>query len=249
MHQLKPFLDWAKSVLEAAEGGKPYIASSTMSFQTGTEPKWGTDGPRGIFTHDLFEPGDDGLHTIVSKTVQSEMDAQLKEADHFADHTVRLIRELEQYEHWVKTPLTDAEMIGMHQSLHDALFQLADENELQDDVERWRDDSKILADKVLLAVAYVLSWQPYGVTMQFVWGLAKPWYVRLSETIAEQLDNEDMDALWPSLNCLRNRVLHFDSLLYGFLEGAGAFDNDEDVDISKSDLDAIKMFSPSKKED
>lgn len=249
MQPLKPFLEWAKSVLDAADGGQPYILGNNMKFDTAATPVWeANSGSMGVFTPETFEPGDDGLKNIISVTVESEMDAPPSEASIFARSTLKLIRELEQYEHWVKTPLTPTELMGMHQALHETLFSLAKDNNLEDDVERWSEESRVLADKVLLAVAYVLSWQSYGVTMQFVWGLAKPWYVRLSEAIAEQLDNDEMDSIWPALKCLRNRVLHFDSLLYGFLEGAGAFDADEEVEVSKNDLDAIRMFTPNKKD-
>lgn len=250
MQQLKPFLEWAKSVLDAADGGQPYILNNGIKFETASTPVWeANNGQMGVFTPETFEPGDEGLKNIVAITVESEMDAPHSEAIIFARNTLKLVRELEQYEHWIKKPLTPVELMGMHNALHEALFALAKENNLEDDVERWTEEYRVLADKVLLAVAYVLSWQAYGVTMQFVWGLAKPWYVRLSEAIAEQLDNEEMDSIWPALKCLRNRVLHFDSLLYGYLEGAGAFDDDEDVEVSKNDLDAIRMFTPSKKEE
>lgn len=250
MQQLKPFLDWAKSVLDAADSGQPYMLNTAMKFETASTPVWdSSNGQLGVFTPEAFEPGDDGLKAIIASTVESEMDAPPVEASIFARNTLKLVRELEQYEHWVKKPLTPTELIGMHNALHEALFSLAKDNNLEDDVERWSEEKRVLADKVLLAVAYVLSWQSYGVTMQFVWGLAKPWYVRLSETIAEQLDNEEMDSIWPALKCLRNRVLHFDSLLYGYLEGAGAFDQDEDMEVSQNDLDAIRMFTPGKKEE
>ena len=249
MQHLKPFLDWAKSVLDAADGGQPYIPTSVMKFETASTPVWtNQSGSLGIFSPGGFEPGDVGLVDIIASTVEAEMDAPKKEARLFAVNTLKLIRELEQYEHWVQKPLNYNELIGMSDSLHEVLFSLAQENNLEDDVERWSEERKVLADKVLLAVAYVLSWQSYGVTMQFIWGLAKPWYIRLSETIAEQLDNEEMESLWSALKCLRNRVLHFDSLLYGYLEGAGAFDPDEDVEVSQNDLDAIRMFTPGKKD-
>lgn len=252
MSPLQPFVEWARSVLAAANGGDPYVApaATQLRFNTSTSPTWqATDGPRGPFTPGSMEPSDHGLQDLVSMVVELEMDAPRAEAALFAKKLVHLIHELEAYEHWVTSALSPSELVGMHAVLHDVLFELAKRNRGAIDVERWTQEDRALMDKLLLAVAYVLSWQPYGYSVQFVWTLAKPWFTRLSEVIGIHQDNEELRTVWPALNCIRSRVHHFDALLYGYLEGAGSLEDNEDISVSKENMEAVRMFSPLQKRD
>lgn len=249
MSPLQPFVNWAKAVLDAANGGDPYEppASSQLRFETTTQPTWTTsNSASGPFSPQTLEPTDRGLQDLICGIVEMEMDAPHSEALIFSKNLVRLIHELEVFEHWVKSPLEPTEILGMHTVMHDVLFELAKRNKGATDVERWEESDRALVDKVLLAVAYVLSWQPYGTAMHFVWTMAKPWFSRLSEVIAVHLENEELGAMWPPLECLKNRVHHFDALLYGYLEGAGSLDPHEDISVSQDDMDAVRMFSPQK---
>jgi hypothetical protein len=247
MSPLQPFVEWARAVLTAANGGASYVApaSAQMHFSTFTTPPWQTEeGPCGQFTPGFIEPSDHGLQELVSMVVELEMDAPRTEAMLFSKKIVRLVHDLEAYEHWVTSALAPSELIGMHLVLHDVLFELSKKNQGAIDLEQWNPEDRALVDKVLLAVAYVLSWQPYGYAVQFVWTLAKPWYTRLSEVIGIHLDNDELRTVWPALDCIRSRVHHFDALLYGYLEGAGTFNDNEDISISEENMEAVRMFSP-----
>lgn len=242
MSPLQPFVDWAHAVLDAADGGT-YIppAGTTLQFQTTLQPARSSNGDS-LFQPAHFEPGDVGLLDLIATTVETEMDASTIEATIFAKSTLAIIRELESFEHWVEEPLNPEELFGMHTVLHNVLDRLAQNNERMQDVEKWpHDDDRVMVDKLLLAVAYVLSWQPYGNAMQFVWALAKPWYVRLSEVVSVHMENDDLAHLFKSLQCLKDRVLHFDNLLYGYLEGAGSLEVNEDMDAD-DDVDAVEMY-------
>ena len=242
MSPLQPFVDWANSVLNAANGGT-YIPpqGATLQFQTTLQPTWNSR-TGAVFQPGTFEPTDQGLSELIATTVESEMDASVIEASIFSKTILSVIRELETYEHWVVEPLTPSELIGMHIVLHNVLTGLASENSMNTDVERWDSvENRLVVDKLLLAVAYVLAWQPYGTAMQFVWALAKPWYVRLSEVVSIHLENEELHHLFNSLQCLKDRVHHFDNLLYSYLEGNGSMEVNEDMDAD-DDVDAIEMY-------
>lgn len=242
MSVLKPFVDWANSVLDSADGGT-YIppAGSLMSFQTTLQPLWHTHD------NDLFAPGhylpsDMGLEDLIAEQVESEMEANVVEARIFARQIRDLIHELESFENWIEQPLQPNEMLGLHSVLHTVLGELAEKNNFEMDVEKWENEKDRLdADRLLLAVAYVLAWQPYSIAVQFVWGLAKPWYVRLSEVIGEQIDNAELSYLAKPLTCLRERVQHFDALLFSFLEGTGSFESEEEICVD-DDVDATTMY-------
>lgn len=242
MSPLQPFVDWAKSVLDAADGGT-YIPpdGATLQFQTTLSPVW-TGNNGAAFHPGTFEPTENGLVELIASAVENEMDATVIEGSIFAKSMVEVIYELQSYEHWVVAPLTPSEMIGMHIVLHNVLTSIAQRNGMVADVERWTNSGdKVIIDKLLLAVAYVLAWQPYGHAMQFVWGLAKPWYVRLSEVVSLHLDNDDLAHLYKSLLCLKDRVHHFDNLLYGYLEGGASLEKHEDMDAD-DDVDAVEMY-------
>ena len=242
MSPLQPFVDWANSVLDAADGGT-YIPpeGATLQFQTTLQPVWDTR-QGSVFQPASFEPTDAGLVELIASTVENEMDATTIEASIFARTTVSVIRELETYEHWIVEPLTPSELIGMHVVLHNVLTQVAQRSGMDKDVERWTsEEDKVMVDKLLLAVAYVLAWQPYGQAMQFVWSLAKPWYIRLSEVVGIHLDNMELLHLSKSLMCLKDRVHHFDNLLYGYLEGTASLEVNEDMDAD-DDVDAVEMY-------
>ncbi len=242
MSPLQPFVDWANSVLDAADGGT-YIPpeGATLQFQTTLQPVW-SSRQGAAFQPATFEPTDTGLVELIASTVENEMDASVIEASIFAKTTVDVIRELETYEHWIVEPLTPSELIGMHVVLHNVLTQLAQRNGMEADVEAWKNnDDKVVVDKLLLAVAYVLAWQHYGQAMQFVWSLAKPWYIRLSEVVGVHLDNMELFHLSKSLLCLKDRVHHFDNLLYGYLEGTASLEINEDMDAD-DDVDAVEMY-------
>lgn len=242
MSPLQPFVDWAKSVLDAADGGT-YIPpeGATLQFQTTLQPAWSTR-QGAMFQPGTFEPTDNGLVELVASAVENEMDASVIEASIFARSMVDIIRELETYEHWILEPLTPSKLIGMHIVLHNVLTQIAQRNEMVTDVERWENiNDKVIVDKLLLAVAYVLAWQHYGHAMQFVWALAKPWYIRLSEVVSLHIDNAELFHLSKSLLCLKDRVHHFDNLLYGYLEGTASLEINEDMDAD-DDVDAVEMY-------
>lgn len=242
MSPLQPFVDWANSVLDAADGGT-YIPpeGATLQFQTTLQPVWSTR-QGATFQPASFEPTDSGLIELIASTVENEMDASVIEASIFAKTTVDVIRELETYEHWIVEPLTPSELIGMHVVLHNVLTQLAQRNSMEADIESWANkEDTVVVDKLLLAVAYVLAWQPYGQAMQFVWSLAKPWYIRLSEVVGVHLDNMELLHLSKSLMCLKDRVHHFDNLLYGYLEGTASLEINEDMDAD-DDVDAVEMY-------
>ena len=158
MSPLQPFVDWANSVLDAADGGT-YIPpeGATLQFQTTLQPVW-SSRQGAAFQPATFEPTDTGLVELIASTVENEMDASVIEASIFAKTTVDVIRELETYEHWIVEPLTPSELIGMHVVLHNVLTQLAQRNGMEADVEAWKNnDDKVVVDKLLLAVAYVLA--------------------------------------------------------------------------------------------
>lgn len=242
MSPLQPFVDWAHAVLDAADGGT-YIppVGTTLQFQTTLQPSRASS-MEALFQPAHFEPGDTGLLELIAITVETEMDASAIEATIFAKATLAVIRELESFEHWVEEPLTAEELFGMHTVLHNVLARLADNNDRIQDVEKWPNDAdRVMVDKLLLAVAYVLSWQSYGTAMQFVWALAKPWYTRLSEVVRIHMDNDDLSHLYKSLVCLKDRVQHFDDLLYGYMEGVGSLEINEDMDAD-DDVDAVEMY-------
>lgn len=239
---LKPFVDWAQSVLESADGGQ-YIppSGSVSNFQTTIQPNYSEEENQ-LFVPGIFEPSDLGLKDLISTTVEVEMDASVIEASIFADGAVRVIRELEQFEHWITEPLKVSELAGMHIVLHEVLEKLASQNEHTPDVLTWENQDDVeTVDKLLLATAYVLAWQPYGVAMQFTWSLAKPWFTRLSEVVTIQLDNMEMHHVHGSLQCLKDRVHHFDNLMYSYLEGNGSLEDNEDINAD-DDVDAVQMY-------
>jgi len=242
---LKPFVDWANAVLNAANGGA-YVppAGTTINFQTTIQPVWGRRSG-GMFQPGAFEPTDQGFIELIATTVEQEMDASVVEASIFANTILGAVREMEQFEHWIVDPLNPSELIGMHHVLHEVLFNLAKNNDMTTDVERWREEDCLIADKILLATAYILAWQSYGVAMQFVWGLAKPWYVRLSEVVSIYMEHEDFYHVSKSLLCLKDRVHHFDNLLYSYLEGNASLEINEDMDAD-DDIDAVRMYHDKK---
>ncbi len=245
---IQPFVEWASAVLHAVESGGEYVPpkQTLQRFNTVVQPVGAPSKEMdAIFQPAAIEISDKGLSTMIRNIVQAELDASEMEADLFSQSSLKVIRELETYENWVKEPLTAQELQDLHAVLHVVLHQLASQNNEGFDVSRWPSENDILAaDKLFLAVAYVLAWQPYGAAMQFVWSLAKPWYSHLSEVVSEYLERDELFLLHSSLNCLRDRVYHFDNLMYGFMEGGGSMEVHEDISVDDhGDVDAIAMYN------
>ena len=63
----------------------------------------------------------------------------------------------------------------------------------------------------------------------------------MSEVVGLHLDNMVLFHLSKSLLCLKDRVHHFDNLLYGYLEGTASLEINEDMDAA-DDVDAVELY-------
>lgn len=225
-----PLLIWADRILAGAEQGPP------LRFETLAESQE-APAPYTAMSPDPYGPGDDGLRQLLLRSLTEEVGVDRLDAEGYIARLRPTFQELEAQEHWVTAPLSDEELEQLHVSLHRVLDRLAQEAPelVRADIARWPEDLAVQADRALLAVGYLLAWQPFSPAMHFLWASNKGALSRLGELTAATLDNPDLDTLHPAFVCLQQRVHHFDSLLYGVLEFVadnriGESDDEEDLD-------------------
>lgn len=239
LSKIKPIEDWANNIINNAHDGDglEYDVNDINKFNTIIEPVRNADSQAsyGYFTPELYDPSADGFNKIIIYTLENEMDAEYNDALKFASKLTQYTKELEQVENWVRQPLSYQELKSLHKVIHDVIYELAKDNNTNEDIESWREDDRNLADRIFLALTYMLAWQKYSTCVMFIWTLARPVYYRLSETVAMALDDYDLRMLHSALKCVKQRVHHFDGLLYGFYEGVGNL-SDEDDDIRLDDM-------------
>lgn len=245
---IRPVFEWADAILSSLPTGSDDSHDQTevafrppknlMNYSDGEGDSAKTpdemDGDAAhipdIFTPDVFDLMPGGVEQVAVNTLMRDMNADFQEAVHFSKTVAMVVEGIQSYENWVIMPLSNRELIGLHANFHEAMYWLAEQNDGRTMIDEWSEESRAWADRMLLAIAYILVWQSYGNCVQFIWTMASPWFLRLGEVAAASFDNSEAVILHPALRCLQQRVRHFDSLLYGFYEGAGDHSGDFDLD-------------------
>lgn len=200
--------------------------------------------PWGDFAPNFFEAGHDGFRSLILGTLINEHGGSIQMAGPFAGKITDFSKKIEEFENWVTSPLNPIQLQTLHTIYHETLYSLSKNNDLENDVAFWERDDIILADRLTLALIYILSWQKYSDCINFIWTMAPPWFSRMSDVIGQYSDDEEMKTLWNSMKCIHARVHHFDGLLHAFDEGVEEFDQFEDDD-DEEDEDIKRYFNKS----
>jgi hypothetical protein len=224
---IAPFFDWAANVLHSIDSDTDTVwpentSGDHLKYETKSSISAGVNLDEGVFIPDPYNPGTEGLSHIIVHTLMADMDASFQDAMRFSQEIIPVVHNLEEYENWVVSPLSENEIRVLHADFHQAMSWLAKKNDWNTRVDEWDFDDRTWADRLMLAVSYILVWQSYGACVHFIWCLSTPWFHRMSDIVATSSDSEDLKVLHPALRCLRQRVYHFDNMLYGFMENAGS---------------------------
>ncbi|HEY6436405.1 MAG TPA: hypothetical protein VIY47_07430 [Ignavibacteriaceae bacterium] len=196
---------------------------------------------------DTFEPGDFSpgpmcfRSLVVDTLLRRYSGSTHSEFVDFAERVEKMALSIDENEHWVKDPLSDEELMALHSFVHDALEKLASRNEWYENIEEWSDSDKLLAQRIFIALSYVLSWQKYTRCVLFLCTMASPWVCQLSDTIADALDSPSLLKIHTELFCAKRRYNHFELLIHGYGENAGSMDAFSDISEDTQDESAFEM--------
>ncbi len=243
---LKKIITWANAVLESKDDDtfrslvdKEFIKprAPVQNFLVNNSPMPATEEhPWGDFAPNFFEAGHDGFRSLVLGILINEHGGSIQTAGPFAGKITDFSKQIEEFESWVTSPLNPVQLQALHTIYHETLYELAKENELEIDSAFWENDSKVTAERLTLAVIYILSWQKYSDCINFIWNMASPWFSTMSDVISSFSDDEEFKTLWNSMKCVHSRVHHFDGLLSAYDEGVEDYDQFNIEDDDEDDL-------------